>query len=317
MVEFSIIVPVYNVENYLTECIESILIQTYRDFELILIDDGSTDNSPEICDKYSEKDSRIRVIHKTNGGVSSARNVGLDIALGKYILFIDSDDGFSREDALLHILGRVEEWKQPDILSTKYGLQWDCCKGNQALLRMMREWKKTKKLDVVVWDKVYRREYLTTYGFKFMEGLVHEDLYWTLTVLERASTCVQIDEFYFHRESPNSITRAKSERSIYNRAVSKLSIAEMGVAHFEKNGSALELKKLVYEFYMGIYLSGILEGHMLEDKELKKKFIGVIDVTDKIFRVTKYTERKLYKFLGILKRIWGINVIRFLLNIFY
>lgn len=88
----SIIVPVYKVEKYLCECIDSILAQTYENFELILVDDGSPDNSGKICDEYAEKDKRIKVIHKENGGVSSARNVGLDNVKGEYITFIDSDD---------------------------------------------------------------------------------------------------------------------------------------------------------------------------------------------------------------------------------
>ena len=88
----SIIVPVYNTEKYLDRCIQSILSQTYTDFELLLIDDGSTDSSGVICDKYAEQDSRVRVFHKENGGVSSARNIGLDNANGVWITFCDSDD---------------------------------------------------------------------------------------------------------------------------------------------------------------------------------------------------------------------------------
>ena len=88
----SIIVPVYKVEKYLDRCIESVLAQTYTDFELILVDDGSPDNCPAMCDAWAEKDSRIRVIHKPNGGLSSARNAGLDIMKGEYVTFIDSDD---------------------------------------------------------------------------------------------------------------------------------------------------------------------------------------------------------------------------------
>lgn len=92
MPEISIIVPVYKVECYLHRCVDSILTQTFQDFELILVDDGSPDNCPAICDEYAAKDSRVRVIHKVNGGVSSARNAGLDAACGTYIMFCDSDD---------------------------------------------------------------------------------------------------------------------------------------------------------------------------------------------------------------------------------
>ena len=92
MPEISVIVPVYKVEKYIHRCVDSILAQTFRDFELILVDDGSPDNCGSICDEYAAQDPRIKVIHKTNGGLSSARNAGLDVAQGKYIMFCDSDD---------------------------------------------------------------------------------------------------------------------------------------------------------------------------------------------------------------------------------
>ena len=98
----SAIVPVYNVEKYIYRCVDSILNQTFSDFELILVDDGSPDNCPQICDEYAKKDSRIKVIHKENGGLSSARNAGLDIASGEWISFIDSDD-WIHKDYLLYL----------------------------------------------------------------------------------------------------------------------------------------------------------------------------------------------------------------------
>ena len=88
----SVIVPVYNVESYLKVCVDSILAQTYENLEIILVDDGSKDSSGKMCDEYAEKDARIKVVHKKNGGVSSARNKGLDVASGEYIGFVDSDD---------------------------------------------------------------------------------------------------------------------------------------------------------------------------------------------------------------------------------
>lgn len=95
--KISVIVPVYNVEQYLPRCIDSILVQTFTDFELLLIDDGSTDNSGKICDEYAKKDNRIRVFHKENGGVSSARNLGLDNIRGEFVNFVDSDDWLEKD----------------------------------------------------------------------------------------------------------------------------------------------------------------------------------------------------------------------------
>lgn len=134
----SIIVPVYKVAKYLPRCIESILRQTYPNFELILVDDGSPDKSGKICDKYAQKDSRIRVIHKKNGGVSSARNAGLDIAQGEYISFIDSDDWVSRdyleklvlpigEDGVQLVVGGIDtrrlEIRETKLKNIKYDLK--------------------------------------------------------------------------------------------------------------------------------------------------------------------------------------------------
>lgn len=96
MLKFSIIVPVYNVEAYLDECIQSVLEQTYTDFELILVDDGSKDNSGTICDRWAQHDSRVFVVHKQNGGLSSARNEGLRHITGQYVMFLDSDDYWFR-----------------------------------------------------------------------------------------------------------------------------------------------------------------------------------------------------------------------------
>lgn len=101
----SVIVPVYNTEKYLPECIESVLFQSYTDFELLLIDDGSTDGSGLICDEYARKDFRIKVVHKSNGGVSSARNEGLDIARGEYVCFVDSDDWVCKDYLKNLVLG--------------------------------------------------------------------------------------------------------------------------------------------------------------------------------------------------------------------
>ena len=105
-VKISIIIPVYNVEQYLEQCLDSILRQTYKNYEIILVDDGSSDNSGVICDKFAFKYSFIHVIHKTNGGLSSARNAGLDVATGSYVLFVDSDD-YIGENAISQIISTV------------------------------------------------------------------------------------------------------------------------------------------------------------------------------------------------------------------
>ena len=111
----SVIVPIYNVEPYLPRCIDSILSQTYKDFELILVDDGSPDNCPKICDEYAKKDKRVKAIHKKNGGVSSARNAGIDASRGDYLMFIDADDYVS--NAYVHdLLTKLSKHENADMV---------------------------------------------------------------------------------------------------------------------------------------------------------------------------------------------------------
>lgn len=114
MIRFSVIVPVYNVEKYLSKCIESLLNQTYKNFEIILVNDGSPDNSPQICDEYSKKDNRIKVIHKENGGVTSARKVGANIAAGDYIVCVDADDWV--ENTYLEEFAKAIEIDNSDVV---------------------------------------------------------------------------------------------------------------------------------------------------------------------------------------------------------
>lgn len=104
MPKVSFVIPIYNTEKYLNQCVDSLLCQTFNDFEIILVDDGSQDDSPQICDRYSEVDSRVKVIHKENGGQADARNIGTLQAQGDYIIFVDSDDFWLKEDCLEKII---------------------------------------------------------------------------------------------------------------------------------------------------------------------------------------------------------------------
>ena len=120
---FSIIVPVYKAEKYINECVDSVLAQTFEDFELILADDGSPDRCPEICDEYAKKDSRIKVIHKENGGASSARNSGIEAACGEYVIFLDSDDYWEEN----YTLQRLTETTPPCLKTEKETKRCNTC----------------------------------------------------------------------------------------------------------------------------------------------------------------------------------------------
>ena len=120
MLKISVIIPVYNVADYLKECLDSVLQQTYENLEVILVNDGSTDISPSICDKYASEDSRILVVHKLNGGLSDARNCGLNISTGEYVFFIDSDDYLTDNNAITEIVEGIENHCDIDLVIFQY-----------------------------------------------------------------------------------------------------------------------------------------------------------------------------------------------------
>ncbi|ELZ4694137.1 glycosyltransferase family 2 protein, partial [Enterococcus faecalis] len=208
------IVPVYNVEKYLKKCVNSILRQTYNDFELILINDGSTDKSGEVCEDLKKLDPRIKVINKENGGLSSARNTGIDIAKGNYLTFIDSDDyidtnmlevlhkNMIQEEADLSIVGVTSVYsdQKPEITpSKKYVVNQK--EATEMILI-------GKQASVYAVAKLYKRNIFT--DLRYPVGKAHEDVYVIMDVLKQCKKVV-IDTasyyFYVHREG--SITASK------------------------------------------------------------------------------------------------------------
>ncbi|MGM0167266.1 hypothetical protein IGI39_002246 [Enterococcus sp. AZ135] len=207
MCEISIIVPVYNVEKYLNKCVDSILNQTFKDFELILVDDGSPDNSGLICDEYAKKDSRVKVIHKENGGLSDARNAGIDVAKGKYLGFIDSDDYISedmyeflytnivKEDADLSICGiyDVYKGKAPKILPQYREV---CTK--EETMKMVLD---ATLISVHAVNKLYRKQLFK--NVRYPIGKITEDAAVIFKILDQCDKVI-VDTtqkyFYFHRD---------------------------------------------------------------------------------------------------------------------
>lgn len=217
---FSIIVPVYKVENFIEKCLDSILSQTYTDFELILIDDGSPDKCPQICDQYKEKDYRVKVIHKQNGGSSSARNAGMKVAEGEYILFLDSDDFFISEKALEYISKKT--YKNPDLILYKTAISNE--NGNQISYpnmdfsfvnqkcpyeEMLLLTVKGEEFQASAWSKAIRRTVLIDNKIYFKDGLLGEDIDWYLSVIRNCHTYDAIDEYiYVYRQRRGSITHS-------------------------------------------------------------------------------------------------------------
>lgn len=179
--KISVIVPVYNVEKYLPRCIDSILAQTFTDFELLLIDDGSSDNSGRICDKYAMNDKRIRAFHQENGGVSYARNMGLDKSKGEYVFFIDSDD-YVESDCLASLYACMQN-QSADIVFCDFIIE-----KSQTTYRYIKQSCSNDKIEIIkkllcnelggyLWNKLVRKEIFINNGINFPNGIgIWEDL---------------------------------------------------------------------------------------------------------------------------------------------
>lgn len=206
----SVIVPVYNVEPFIRRCVESILNQSYKNLEIILVDDGSTDRCGELCEILAETDSRIKVVHQQNKGLSGARNTGLRIAKGEYLSFIDSDDAVSH--FFYEMLVGIAESQNADIVSCdrvdvyEEQLPPDAVLDDYAFETLTREKAfeylvNNRVFYQTVWDKLYRREVLR--DLWFIEGKLHEDEFFTWKVLQNCNKVIHVSApmyFYFHRK---------------------------------------------------------------------------------------------------------------------
>lgn len=234
----SIIIPIYNVENYLERCVESVLAQTCQSIEIILVDDGSPDNCPEICDKYAEKYSQIQVIHKKNGGLASARNAGLAVASGKYIFFLDSDDWIT-PNTIEELVKTADEHQVDFVRFRPMYAGWpdhqdgDLCDfgTEQGMTEGLYDRKKIEKevfprlfvtpqltmgAIVAAWRSLYRREFLNKNELKFDENVRYsEDSIFSAKVVWKAESFYYLDgpRYYHYFFNPTSITKSfKSDR---------------------------------------------------------------------------------------------------------
>lgn len=221
----SVIVPAYKVEDYLKECVDSILNQTVSDFELILVDDGSPDGCPAICDRYAARDGRVKVIHKENGGLSSARNAGMALASGEYIVFVDSDDYYD-DKGYFESVARSFKNNPIDIIFCRYKIDSNGKKEavlpfDEKTMEDLKNWPLLQylsshdQLDSSSWSKVFRREFLMKYNLFFKEGIYSEDVEWMCRCLLHVQTACWLPNIpYCYRMREGSITHNMGKKNI-------------------------------------------------------------------------------------------------------
>lgn len=239
----SIVVPIYNVEKYLCRCVDSILAQSYPHLEIILVDDGSTDSSGNICDAYREKDERIVVIHKPNGGLSSARNAGLEIAKGEYIGFVDSDDYIS-ESMYASLLERIEGC-ETDIANIMYVRAYKSGETTPSPVphKQNEDFSAEAFLeelllhvgDVSACTKLFPKALIGDLRFK--EGVLNEDLLFMIDLIPRLKTVRfvgKVGYFYFVRTNSISASYGKAFIDMQKNALTVLDFVKANYPHFKK-----------------------------------------------------------------------------------
>ena len=285
----SVIIPVFNVKPYLVDAIESVLSQTYIDIEVVLVDDGSTDGSGDICDKYGKKDNRIQVIHQTNEGLSAARNAGLDICRGDHIAFLDSDDVYCQDilARMVHDMSgsgadivecNYTEFKglrSPD--TGKFRKKKSIAPGkNQTGLYTKREALRMHvegKIANNVWSKLYKRELWD--DLRFPKGQDYEDLDIVLPLLAKAEKIYILDEILImHRIRSGSITQTYSLQNIKDRELAHRHYREYIMSHIPDYFEQKDWDMAVIKSYRSFFITYcIYSGQRVPEKKQCLEFL--------------------------------------------
>lgn len=314
----SIIIPVYNVENYLKECINSVLEQKFKDYEIILVNDGSRDNGGKICDEYSKKYSFISTIHKENGGLSEARNFGLRIAKGEYILFIDSDDYIAKdslsiiaEKILLNkkidliFLDAIKFYPDGKIIPMNVGYKEKEING-KSKDEVMKYLAKLSKFPGSSCTKLISNRLIQENKLYFKKGILSEDIEWTIRLLKVAENFlyIKMPYYYYRQNREGSITNTISLKKL---ECNLLIIEKYSSKNLKLNYQQEINSFMAYEFVIALYNYGLLapkEKKLIINKLKKNKWI------------LKYSNLNKIKFIKFFINIFGIENVAKILNIY-
>jgi glycosyltransferase involved in cell wall biosynthesis len=312
--KFSIIVPVYNIENYLHECVNSILVQSFKSYEILLIDDGSTDKSATICDEFASSNNNIIAIHKKNGGLSDARNVGIEKAKGEYIIFIDGDDYI--EEGTLEVFAReLCKADDPDVMITRIKQVY-----KDAETKYMDEdmpvsiIKNGRKEDIVKWifsssnntwpsvRYVVQRRLIETKKLKFPCGYLHEDIDWTARLFLKANSFTCCDFYWYnHRmKRRSSITSSDSAK----RLIDVIELVVNNINNDEYLVLDEDLRTLIFSRLISSVFSS-LRYYKYGDAEEKKKVVALLKHN---YRLLYYSPAIRHRMFLAISRVFGFRV---------
>ena len=305
----SIVIPVYKVEKYLEKCIESVLKQTYTNLQIILVDDGSPDNCGKICDEYAKRDSRIDVIHKVNGGLSEARNVGISKAKGRYIGFVDSDD-YIKENMYEILLNLIKKYDADVSICNLY----DVIDGNEYIrnkengireysrLDILKEVLLDKNIQSYAWNKLYKKELFDE--VKYPIGKKYEDIGTTFYIFEKCNKIVVTSEpEYYYLKRSDSLVNNVTESTVFDYMELILQ------RYLYINDNIKELKQYNDYYLVRTLLTAnndIKELKQIEEKT-KQKYNELYNISKEILRTNYSNLKKFFTEEQNEKIIWIIN----------
>jgi len=321
--KISIIVPVYNSEKYILQCIQSLTEQTYGNIEIILVDDGSKDNSPVICDNCSKKDCRIKVIHKANGGTSSARNEGIKAATGEYITFVDNDDYWNTKDCLEQIVVYLNE-SGADILMHDCYVYWmdnhtlvspaNSCKRNnivhkspsEALNHIISQ----RGINRCVWSKIIKTSLIKKHKIYFPEAKRNEDTQFVGQLLLYASSYDWFEQpFYVYRKGHET---AQTMNGITYKLLSDLEdICIEYIDYVNKNIKDNDYRKVLLSYIAYPYCVWMGQSKMIENK---KEILPNVKRMKEYFYILKYNIDPSVKKVALVSKIFGFSITSTLLG---
>ena len=229
MVKVSVIIPVYNVERYLSRCLDSCILQTFKDIEIICVNDGSTDSSLSILQAYANLDSRVKIITKENGGLSSARNVGIANSVGEYVLCVDSDDYIS-SIAVEKLYNNAVNNNSDVVIFDYFINHFESQKSHPVIMGEMKSYSENvifnaelvssdmyKYMHVCAWAKLYKREFLLSNNISYVEGIVYEDVPYMAEIYTKASRITYLPEmFYSYTVGRDSQIMSKNDETMFD-----------------------------------------------------------------------------------------------------
>lgn len=260
----SFIIPIYKVEKYIDECVSSILNQTYTDYEIILVDDGSPDACPQICDGLAAKDGKVKVLHKKNGGLSDARSAGVEIASGDYVIFVDGDDFWTDKDSLKNLVDTVGLYPECDFVNfncSYYYSESDSYKKwklfDPALCKpadknsVLKSLVKSGVVPMSACLKIIKRTVFSEKGLTFIKGIHCEDIPWFINLLDVSDRCVFVNQYiYAYRQNVSgSISFSFGEKSFNDLlTIIRTETEKMDKRSFSEDAKKALLSFLAYEF---------------------------------------------------------------------